>query len=214
MGKLQTAEGTGVTAALGKIPNDAPQGTQTLDDFIGGTDVVVAVSGYTQSTEIESLIAAFWQSLNTSASLPALKTNLIHSSSLTGLNFPPFVAKVNAYVDIGTALATSTISVDFDISNPLDTEIEIEFAQADPGLDGETYVHFEHALNNFAVPPHSTANSGAINNVRLTQGTLGLIGLLGAKTVDVFTVATVKIGVYTVPWLHLTALDVLIHRNP
>ena len=32
-----------------------------------------------------------------------------------GLNFPPFVTKVNAYVNLVSALATSTISVDFDV---------------------------------------------------------------------------------------------------
>ena len=59
-------------------------------------------------------------------------------------------------------------------------------------MGGETYVHFEHAFNSFMVPPHSTANSGHIDNVVLTHGALGSTGLLSAKSVDVFTAATIR----------------------
>ena len=53
-------------------------------------------------------------------------------------------------------------------------------------------MHFEHAFDSFVVRPHSTSNSGTIDNVVLTQGLVGSIALLSAKSVDVFAVATVR----------------------
>ncbi|KAM5540830.1 hypothetical protein V8D89_005474 [Ganoderma adspersum] len=184
-----------VPAEFHYAPADANDTTAQsfITDFLQSSkELDLTIKGDANSSPFASLV-------------PALESVAI-TTGLNGLNFPPFVTKVNAYIGIG--ILASTISVDFDISNPLDTEIEIAFAQADSGLDGETYVHFEHTFDSFVVPPHSTVNSGTIDDVVLTRGVAGSIGLLGAKSVDVFTVATVRIGAYTLPWLHLTALDV------
>ena len=54
---------------------------QTLDDFVGGSDVEVVISGFSQSTAVGSLLEAF-ESLNITATLPALKANLLNSASL------------------------------------------------------------------------------------------------------------------------------------
>ena len=66
------------------------------------------------------------------------------------------------------------------------------FAQADARSNGVTYVHFERAFNSFVIPPRSTENSGTIDNVLLTQGAFGSIGLLGAGKIDITTAVTVK----------------------
>ncbi|OJT10827.1 hypothetical protein TRAPUB_12696, partial [Trametes pubescens] len=74
-----------VTAQGNFTPNLSPQGMQTLDDFVGGTDVRVAIAGYDNSTVITSLLQAF-KALNISAVLPALQTKLLNSASLEVLS--------------------------------------------------------------------------------------------------------------------------------
>ena len=66
------------------------------------------------------------------------------------------------------------------------------FGQADACLNGVTYVHFEHAFNNFVIPPRSTENSGTLDNVLLTQGAVGSLGLLGDGKVDITIAVTLK----------------------
>ncbi len=48
---------------------------------MGGTDVEVVIAGYSKSTEVSSLLSAF-ESLNITATLPALKSQLLNSASL------------------------------------------------------------------------------------------------------------------------------------
>ncbi len=73
-------------------PNGSPEGLQTLNEFVGGTDVEVVIAGYSQSTEVISLLEAF-KSLNINATLPALDAKLLNSASLQGsspYSFPCF----------------------------------------------------------------------------------------------------------------------------
>ncbi|KAF9245017.1 hypothetical protein BU15DRAFT_85819 [Melanogaster broomeanus] len=62
-------------------PNNSPQGMQTLNDFVGGTDVELAIAGFSGSTQVESLLSAF-ESLNITTTLPGLNTSLLSSGSL------------------------------------------------------------------------------------------------------------------------------------
>ena len=78
-------------------PNNSPQGLQTLNDFIGGTgqdfvrqlwlsthpfvDVELIITGFSGSTQVDSLLLAF-QSLNITTTLPGLKSSLLSSGSL------------------------------------------------------------------------------------------------------------------------------------
>ncbi|KAF8840051.1 hypothetical protein BDN67DRAFT_1054007 [Paxillus ammoniavirescens] len=59
----------------------SPQGMQTLDDFVGGTDVELAIAGFTGSTQVESLLPAF-ESVNITTTLPGLKSSLLSSGAL------------------------------------------------------------------------------------------------------------------------------------
>ncbi|CDO73852.1 hypothetical protein BN946_scf185016.g9 [Trametes cinnabarina] len=129
------------------------------------------------------------------------------STSLKGLNVPPFVTHINAYITLDT-LFDNMVTIDFDIANPLDTDMEITFAQVDSGLNGVTYAHFDQAFDSFVIPAHGTANSGSVPNVVLPQGAIATLGIIGEGKLDVFNAATVKIGEYTIPWLHLTTLGV------
>ncbi|THH12496.1 hypothetical protein EW146_g7640 [Bondarzewia mesenterica] len=127
------------------------------------------------------------------------------STSLQGLNVPPIITHINAFITLDS-LVTNLISVNFDISNPLDTELTIEFSQVDSGVDGQIYAHFEEAFQSFTIPAKGTANSGTFGNVLLTQGALASLGIIPLGELDVFAVTTVRIGSggYQMPWLHLT----------
>ncbi|KAF7983257.1 hypothetical protein HWV62_22882 [Athelia sp. TMB] len=70
-----------VTAVGSFSPNNSPFGQQTLDQFVGGTDVDLAIVGYSQSTDIASLLQAF-ESLNISVVLPGLNASLLESAAL------------------------------------------------------------------------------------------------------------------------------------
>ncbi|KAI0370690.1 hypothetical protein BV20DRAFT_966193 [Pilatotrama ljubarskyi] len=129
------------------------------------------------------------------------------STSLKGLNVPPIVTHINAYITLDT-LIDNFITIDFDIANPLDTDMQITFTQVDSGLDGETYAHFDQAFDSFIVPAKGSANSGTVKNVLLVKGALASLGIIPVGKLDVFNAATVKIGEYTIPWLHLTTLQV------
>ncbi|KAF8135624.1 hypothetical protein EV363DRAFT_1429344 [Boletus edulis] len=62
-------------------PNNSPQGMQTLNDFVGGTDVELSIVGFSGSTQVASLLPAF-ESLNITATLPGSKSSLLSSGSL------------------------------------------------------------------------------------------------------------------------------------
>ncbi|KAI8977823.1 hypothetical protein BD414DRAFT_466746 [Trametes punicea] len=113
------------------------------------------------------------------------------STSLKGLNVPPIVTHINAYITLDT-LFDNYVTIDFDIANPLDTDMQITFAQVDSGLDGTTYAHFDQAFDSFVIPAKSTANSGPVPNVLLTKGAIATLGIIPEGKLDVFNAATVK----------------------
>jgi hypothetical protein len=69
--------------------------------------------------------------------------------------------------------------------------MRITFAQADSGVNGETFAHFDHAFTTFTVPARGTANSGKFGDVVLTKGALLSLGIIPFGRLDVFTVTTV-----------------------
>jgi hypothetical protein len=105
----------------------------------------------------------------------------------------------------------------------------IAFAQVDAGVGGETYAHFDESFTGFTVPAKGTANSGKFGNVVLTKGALASLLIIPLGHLDVFAKTTVMYvsdsmkrttnfdtdgflrigdGGYTIPWLHLTQLNV------
>ena len=86
MPNLTLAIGNNTVAATSVFqPNNSPEGLDTLNKFVGGTDVVLHIGGYDQSTQVESLLEAF-ESLSLNVTLPALTTKLLNSASLEVLN--------------------------------------------------------------------------------------------------------------------------------
>ncbi|KAI0668274.1 hypothetical protein C8Q78DRAFT_1081656 [Trametes maxima] len=165
-----------------------------LTEFLQtGDEIPLTIKGDSESSPFGSL-------------QPALE-GVELSTGLKGLNVPPFVTHINAFITLDTLL-DNLITIDFDIANPLDTDMEIQFTQVDSGLDNVTYAHFDQAFDNFVVPAKGSANSGSVKNVLLTRGALDSLGIIPVGKLDVFNTVTVKIGEYTIPWLHLTTLQV------
>ena len=69
--------------------------------------------------------------------------------------------------------------------------MHIAFVQADAGVDGDTYAHFDQSFTDFTVPAKGVANSGRFGNVLLTEGALISLGIIPVGHLDVFTVTTV-----------------------
>ncbi|KAI0631497.1 hypothetical protein C8Q77DRAFT_1218963 [Trametes polyzona] len=149
-----------------------------LTEFLQtGEEIPLTIKGDSESSPFGSL-------------QPALE-GVELSTSLKGLDVPPFVTHINAFITLDT-LVDNLITIDFDIANPLDTDMEITFTQVDSGLDNVTYAHFEQAFDSFVVPAKGTANSGTVKNVLLTKGALASLGIIPVGKLDVFNAATVK----------------------
>ncbi|KAH8979124.1 hypothetical protein EDB92DRAFT_1821158 [Lactarius akahatsu] len=108
-----------------------------------------------------------------SSLVPALE-GVSLTTSLAGFNAPPIITHINVYVPL-SAIVDSLVSIDFDIANPLDTDMHITFAQADAGVDGETFARFDQPFTGFSVPARGTANSGKFGNVLAYQGSNTLV---------------------------------------
>ncbi|KAI0354382.1 hypothetical protein OH77DRAFT_1404952 [Trametes cingulata] len=149
-----------------------------LTEFLQtGDEIPLTIKGDSESSPFASL-------------QPALE-GVELSTSLKGLNVPPIVTHINAYITLDT-LIDNFITIDFDIANPLDTDMQITFTQVDSGLDGETYAHFDQAFDSFVVPAKGSANSGSVPNVLLTKGAIASLGIIPVGKLDVFNAATVK----------------------
>ncbi|EGO25193.1 hypothetical protein SERLADRAFT_448192 [Serpula lacrymans var. lacrymans S7.9] len=167
-----------------------------LTSFLQSADVLpLTIKGDAASTPYASL-------------QPALE-GLQLSTSITGLNLPPIITHITAEITLESVL-TNEISISFDIYNPLGADLVIEFVQSDAGLNGLTYAHFDQPFSNFVVPPGQTVNSGMFGNVKLTQGALASLPITVLDYLDVYAVATTRMGQggYEIPWLHLTQLNV------
>jgi hypothetical protein len=92
---LSLVMGNNSLTALGSFtPNNSPLGQQTLNEFIGGKDVSLNIAGYSQSTNVASLLQAF-ETLNISVVLPGLKSSLLSYAALTGIYRPGFATVVH-----------------------------------------------------------------------------------------------------------------------
>ncbi|KZT27986.1 hypothetical protein NEOLEDRAFT_1129882 [Neolentinus lepideus HHB14362 ss-1] len=143
------------------------------------------------------------------ASLQPALEGLEISTSLPCMNAPPIITHINVYITL-TTLFDNKVNIDFDVHNPLDTPLVIDFAQVDSGVNGEIYAHFDQAFDSFVVPPGGTTNSGTFGNVVLVKGAIASLDIIPLGRLDVFSVATALVGEggYKIPWLHLTQHNV------
>lgn len=95
------------------------------------------------------------------------------------------------------------VSINFDLQNPLDADLDIKFLQSDASVNGEIFAHFDQPFDSFVVPAHGSANSGTFGNVLLTKGALASLGIIPLGELDIAAALTVQVSVggYTIPWL-------------
>ncbi|KXN90203.1 hypothetical protein AN958_04693 [Leucoagaricus sp. SymC.cos] len=168
-----------------------------LSQFIQTDNQIdLTIDGDTQSTPFASL-------------QPALD-GITLSTSIGGLNHPSIITHVHVTITLDS-LVTNLVSVDFDVHNPLETDMAIEFVQAEGSVDGTVYSLFDQPFNNFVIPAGGDANSGTFGNVLLTQGALASLDIIPLGKLDIATANTVRIGGpngYQIPWLQLKQTDV------
>ncbi|KAF4598358.1 hypothetical protein EYR38_006760 [Pleurotus pulmonarius] len=138
------------------------------------------------------------------ASLQPALGGLRLSSQLTGTNNPTIITHVQVLITLDS-LVTNLVSVNFDVFNPFDADLVIEFVQSDSGVNGQIFAHFEQPFDNFVIPPGQTVNSGTFGNVLLTQGAIAALDIIPLGILDIGAANTVRIGRggYQVPWLQL-----------
>ncbi|PPQ99716.1 hypothetical protein CVT24_009699 [Panaeolus cyanescens] len=141
-------------------------------------------------------------------SLQAGLAQLTLSTQLEGLNQPNFITSINVIITLDS-LVTNIVSSQFTIANPLDADLEIEFVQADGGVNGQIFAVFSQAFDNFVVPAHGTASSGIFGNVLLPQGAIASLDIIPLGILDIASGVTVRVrnpggsGGYQVPFLKL-----------
>ncbi|KAI9442265.1 hypothetical protein H4582DRAFT_1809416 [Lactarius indigo] len=172
------------------------------------------LSEFLQSSDVLPLFIKGDQSSSPYSSLVPALEGVSLATSLAGFNVPPIITHINVYVPL-SAVIDNLVSIDFDVANPLDTNMHITFAQADAGVSGETFARFDQPFTSFTVPARGTANSGKFGNVLLTKGAIRSLAIIPLGRLDVFAATTVTIGDggYTIPWLHLTQLNVPTHYD-
>ncbi|KAG6820875.1 hypothetical protein H0H93_010219 [Arthromyces matolae] len=143
------------------------------------------------------------------ASLSVGLAQLQLDTQLTGLNQPNFITAIYVTITL-ESLVDNLVSVSFDVHNPLDAELVLEFVQSDSGLNGKTYAFFGQGFDSFIVPPGQTVNSGTFPNVLLTQGAIASLDIISEQQLDVSAATTLRIGQngYEVPWLKLNQVAV------
>ncbi|KAI0686333.1 hypothetical protein BC835DRAFT_1523138 [Cytidiella melzeri] len=175
------------------MPSDANDTTAQafLSEFLTTGDTIpLMIQGDGQSSPYESLI-------------PALEGVKI-STSLTGINFPKLITHITVYITADT-LFDNYVSINFDVSNPLEADLDIKFVQSDASVNGEIFAHFDQTFDNFVVPAKGSANSGTFGNVLLTQGALASLAIIPLGYLDIGAAQSAQIGVggYEVPWLKI-----------
>ena len=89
----------------------------------------------------------------------------------------------------------------------------IAFVQADAGVNGVTYAHFDQSFTGFTVPAKRTANSGRLTNVLLTKGALTSLGIIPLGHLDVFAATTVMCVPVCIPEASEIVDRILIHMR-
>ncbi|PPR05339.1 hypothetical protein CVT26_011602 [Gymnopilus dilepis] len=95
------------------------------------------------------------------------------------------VKDINAFITL-ESLVTNTISVNFDVKNPLPIELTLDSVSAVAGLNGTIFASFSHtfAKPGLVVPPLGTKNSGTIDNVLLPLGAVNSLDIIPFGVLD------------------------------
>ncbi|KAF9479403.1 hypothetical protein BDN70DRAFT_691519 [Pholiota conissans] len=90
------------------------------------------------------------------------------------------------------SLVTNTVSLNFDVQNTIPFEITIDQLGTDAGLNGTTFLTFQHSFPSpgLIVPALGSANSGNIDGVTLPQGALATFGIIPSQKLDLSSLTT------------------------
>ncbi|KZV76329.1 hypothetical protein PENSPDRAFT_747787 [Peniophora sp. CONT] len=138
-------------------PNNSPEGKDTLNKFVGGTDVTIHIAGYDQSTQVESLLEAF-ESLSLNVTLPALTTKLLDSASLQVLN--------------STGHSDNITHVTVALANPFTAGLQISQVTSNVSYEGLTLGHINTGTNFSASGKASTTSPDLNLDLNLDPQTL------------------------------------------
>lgn len=163
-----------------------------LANFIQTGDLLdLAIDGDGQGSPFDSLRPAF--------------DEVTLQTGLHGLNQPKIIVSAHVVITLDS-LVTNLVSVEFQVHNPLDAEMVIEFVQSDSGVNGLTYASFGQSFDSFVIPPGATVGSGLFPNVLLTQGAIASLDIIPLGFLDIHAANTIRIGGpngYQIPWLQL-----------
>jgi len=90
------------------------------------------------------------------------------ATAVSGINNKPIITEVTVTIGL-TTLVNNMVEVEFKIYNPLNTDLVIEFVQADASVNGQIFAHFDQSFDGFVIPPGQIGSSGTFGNVLLTQ---------------------------------------------
>ncbi|KAH7108191.1 hypothetical protein BKA62DRAFT_764259 [Auriculariales sp. MPI-PUGE-AT-0066] len=134
---------------------------------------------------------------------PALSAVTL-SGSVQGIG-ALLIKHIHVVITIPDTLITNEVIVDFDVENPLDTDMRVTNLQSDSGLHGITYAQFSTVFDNYLIPSHQTVNSGPVEHVILPQGAIPTLDIIPEERLDVAFASTAIVGEggngYTLPWL-------------
>ncbi|KAJ3838704.1 hypothetical protein F5878DRAFT_725102 [Lentinula raphanica] len=165
-----------------------------IADFLTSTEnLPLSIKGDSDSTPIDSLKEAL-SGLSLSTSLPGMGQTLIKDILVT------------ITLD---SLVTNEVSINVDIFNPTDAELQILGIQSTGSIDGTVYAQFTTTFDSYIIPAGQTVNSGEIDHVLLVQGAIASLGIVG-ENLDVAAANTIQVGIggYTLPWLKINQSDV------
>ncbi|KAG1851680.1 hypothetical protein F4604DRAFT_1933963 [Suillus subluteus] len=158
-------------------PNDTIAEAFLTSFLQTGDSLPITIQGDSASTPFASL-------------QPALE-GVTLTTSVTGLNVAPIISHLYPEITLAT-LVTNEINLSFDVTNPLDAELEISFVQADGLINGEIYAHLDQAFSSFVIPPKQTVNSGKFGNVKLVKGALASLPIIPLGYLDIQSVVTTR----------------------
>ncbi|RCI04658.1 hypothetical protein CU098_010147 [Rhizopus stolonifer] len=151
-----------VAASASFDPKSSDVGQNLLSTFIMGSDNGVEITGYSNSTNIASLMNAL-SAVSLSSTLPGLKTALIQGSSMSVLP---------------DTLQTSMVGVKVSIANPFSAGLSISKVVAAATFAGMPVGNIDQDIssNPFIVPGKATAQSQALNmNMNLEPAAVALL---------------------------------------
>ncbi|GLB37240.1 putative protein of unknown function (DUF3712) [Lyophyllum shimeji] len=211
-----TKIGRAVINPLHLTPGENPRATEFhyQPDNANDTTAQAFLGEFIQTGDRMDLTIHGDQSSSPFASLSPGLAQLQLSTSLIGLNHPTFITHITVTITLDT-LVTNYVSVNFDVHNPLDADLVIEFVQSDSGVNGVTYAQFSQPFSSFVIPPGQTVNSGDFGNVLLTQGAIASLDIIPLQRLDVSAKTTLRVGQggYQIPWLPLEQKDVPTEYN-